>query len=173
VTESDGKRGRSDLRSADIVEIGIAEMAVGSPPLVLVTSALGSCVAVALWDPFTLRGGLVHVMLPCSSDGAKGSKLLGFAQCAVPILVTSLIQGGSPARRLQAKVVGGATMFSTDTPVAGIGERNIAEVRKQLEKAKIELVGEEVGGRHARSVELHLDSGILIVRSYVYGIREL
>jgi chemotaxis protein CheD len=80
---------------------------------------------------------------------------------------------GSPRRRLVAKIAGGAAMFGADTALASIGERNIAEVRQQLRRARIPIRGEDTGGRHARTIEQHLDTGILLVRSYVYGIREL
>jgi chemotaxis protein CheD len=76
-------------------------------------------------------------------------------------------------RRLVAKLMGGAAMFKTDTGLASVGERNLQEVRKQLALLRIPVLAEDTGGGHARTVELHLDSGIVVVRSYMYGIKEL
>ncbi len=64
-------------------------------------------------------------------------------------------------------------MFRGDSPIASIGQRNVEEVRKQLVLQGVIVQAEDTGGSHARTIELHLDTGILLVRSYLYGIREL
>lgn len=157
------------------IDVGVGELAVARQPDILVTSALGSCVGVALWDPFTLSGGLAHVMLPKQyAQVSESENLEGrYAETAIPLLVELLGRQGSPRRRLLAKIAGGAAMFIGDASGSQVGERNVEAVREQLAALHIPIRGEDVGGRHARTVELHMDSGTLVVRSYAYGIREL
>lgn len=155
------------------IEVGVGELAVARAPDVLVTSALGSCIGVALWDAFTQSGGLAHVMLPDLLEGGRGDADDRYASIAIPRMVRMLSESGAPSFRLVAKIAGGASMFGADSAVANVGERNLAAVRKHLEAAGVEVVAEDVGGSHARTVELRLDSGTLVVRSYVYGVREL
>jgi chemotaxis protein CheD len=155
------------------VVVGVGEIAVAEHPLLLVTQALGSCVGVALWDSNRKAGGMAHVMLPTPGCTAAEGHTDRFASCAIPRLVSLLEAAGSPRRRLVAKIAGGAAMFGTDTVLSSVGERNISEVRVQLRQAGIAIRAEDTGGRHARTIEQHLDTGILLVRSYVYGIREL
>lgn len=64
-------------------------------------------------------------------------------------------------------------MFRGDTILATVGERNIAEVKRQLGLLNIPVFAEDIGERHARTVEIHLDSGLFVVRSYLYGIKNL
>ncbi len=155
------------------VEIGGLLVVRGSG--VIETSALGSCVAVTLWDAFTGNGGLAHVMLPGPLDPAvRDGRRDRFASEAVPELVRRLVSIGSPRRRLTAKIAGGATMFpAAESAKARIGDRNVEEASRALAGLRIPVVARDTGGSHARSVELHLDSGLLVVRSYRYGIREL
>lgn len=156
------------------VEVGVGELAVARHPDTLTTAALGSCVGVAVWDPFTLNGGLAHVMLPRRSDAGDGDDSPGrFARSAVPMLVDEMRDMGSPRRRLIAKIAGGAAMFRMESGIALVGERNLEEVRYQLQALGIPIRGEDVGGSHARTVELRLDSGTLIVRTYAFGVKEL
>lgn len=155
------------------IEIGVGELGVARAPDLLITMALGSCVGVALWDPFTLNGGLAHVMLPRVTDSVCNGPASRFAGNAIPMLVEALDEMGSPRRRLLAKIAGGSAMFKDELSGSDVGARNVAEVRTQLERLRVPIRGEDLGGRHARTVELHLDSGTLIVRSYVFGIREL
>jgi len=157
----------------NLIEVGVGALAVAQHPAFLLTPALGSCVGVALYDLSLKQGGLAHVMLPMPLDTTPAGTELRFASCAVPELVRLLAERGSPRRRLQAKIAGGAAMFRSDTVLAGVGERNIAEVKNQLRLLNIPLVAEDTGERHARTVELHLDTGVFVVRSYLYGIKNL
>jgi chemotaxis protein CheD len=162
------------LENADRhVNVGVGELTTAAYPSILTTQALGSCVGIALWDPSRQAGGMAHVMLPSSEDTRMGGKLQRFATHAVPELVEMLEAEGSSHRRLIAKIAGGAAMFKGDSMLAGIGTRNIDEVRKQLHLAGVRLRAEDTGGDYARTIELHLDTGILLVRSYQYGIREI
>ncbi|MDO8964500.1 MAG: chemotaxis protein CheD [Coriobacteriia bacterium] len=164
--------GLEPYNDARHVIVGVGEAARAEHPQMLVTQALGSCVGLTLWDPMVRIGGMAHIMLPTSQD----SNLLGhpsrFASTAVPLLVEMLLEAGCPKRRLIAKLAGGSAMFKGVDGVS-IGGRNIAEVRARLESLGIPLRAEDTGGSHARTIELHLDTGILLVRSYTYGLRSI
>jgi chemotaxis protein CheD len=155
------------------VIVGVGELAVAEHPQVLVTQALGSCVGLTLWDPIRRAGGMAHIMLPTLGDTASQGLRFRFATSAVPALVDMLADAGSPKRRLVAKLAGGAAMFGADTGSASIGARNVAQTRLELTDLGIPLRAEDTGGSHARTIELHLDTGILLVRSYVFGLREI
>jgi chemotaxis protein CheD len=156
------------------VEVGVGELAIASHPNFLLTPALGSCVGVAIYDLTGKRGGLAHVMLPQPlGDAASMPGGFRFASVAVPELVHRLIDAGAHKNGLQAKIAGGAAMFRGDTALSSIGGRNVAEVRRQLELLAVPLVAEDTGESHARTVELHLDTGVLLVRSYQFGEKKL
>ncbi len=157
----------------NLIEIGVGELAVAQHPKFLMTPALGSCVGVALYDAALKQGGLAHVMLPTPLETRSVGNEWRFASCAIPEMVRLLAERGSPRRRLQAKIAGGSAMFRGDTVLSGVGERNIAETKNQLRLLNIPLLAEDTGERHARTVELHLDTGLFVVRSYLYGIKNL
>ena len=154
------------------VLVTTGEIAVAVHPQRLVTPALGSCVGLTLWDAFTHRGGMAHIMLPSPAETRLGGLANRFATVAVPRLAEA-VAAGSPQRRLVAKITGGSTMFGGDAGMASIGARNAEAVRHELSLLRIPLVAEDIGGTHARTMELYLDTGLVVVRSYRYGIREL
>lgn len=156
-----------------ILVIGVGELVVAEHPSVLVTQALGSCVGLALWDPIRRAGGMAHIMLPSHVEIIRGGHPFRFATAAVPTLIDMLADAGSPKAGLIAKMAGGAAMFGPESKLPGIGARNVAEVRQQLRDANIPIRGDDTGGSHARTIELRLDTGILLVRSYMYGLREI
>lgn len=156
-----------------VIEVGVGQLEFGQYPSILMTPALGSCVGLTLWDPTRQRGALAHIMLPSTGDSAMNGDPTRFATVAVPMLVDKLVRLGSPLKRLQAKLAGGSAMFRGDSGMATIGQRNVTEVKAQLARYGIRPVAEDTGGSHARTIELHLDTGLLVVRSYLYGLREL
>lgn len=152
----------------DSVHVGVAAIRVACHPARLMTSALGSCVGVAMWDPTAHVGALGHIMLPAPGDGTAASSAR-YAEWAVPEMIRLMVLAGAQQQRIKAKIAGGAAMFTRDPSVSSIGDRNVEEVKRQLECAKIELLAEDTGQRHARTVELALDTGILLVHSHRYG----
>lgn len=156
-----------------VVEVGVGEWVVGCEPQRLLTQALGSCVGVTLWDAQTRRGAMGHVMLPAPVDSSLRGDMRRFASHAIPGMASQLHNLGVPTARLVAKLTGGAAMFHGESAVAHIGSRNLDEVKRQLSLLRIPVVAEDTGGSHARTIELHLDTGLLLVRSYRYGVHEL
>ena len=64
-----------------------------------------------------------------------------------------------------------ASLIATNS--INIGEKNVASVRAVLEKAKVPIVGEDVGSDHGRSVYLFVADGRVEVRSLRKGMRVL
>jgi chemotaxis protein CheD len=169
--------GRRDLNAArtdaNVLEVGIGEIVVAEAPARLVTPALGSCVGVIIYDAFAKRGALSHVMLPSPALKGMGGQSGRFADFAVPEMVRLMRDRGSLLSRLEARIAGGAAMFRGDTTIARVGVRNVTEVKRQLELMSIPLVAEDTGEAYARTLELTLQTGEVIVRSYQYGVRRL
>jgi chemotaxis protein CheD len=155
------------------VIVGVGESATGRHPEILVTQALGSCVGVCLWDPRLKVGGMAHVMLPSAPASGFSGRPHRFADIAVPELVQALVALGSSTRVLVAKIAGGSAMFKGESGIDTIGGRNVAAVKAQLAAYGMKVAAADTGGSHARTIELHLDTGALLVRSYTFGIREI
>jgi len=66
-----------------MLNVGIGEIAVLDKPGKIGAIGLGSCVAVAMYDPIAKVGGMVHVLLP-DSRGQKTELPGKFANTGVP-----------------------------------------------------------------------------------------
>jgi chemotaxis protein CheD len=136
---------------------------------VLVTRGLGSCVAVALYDPDAMAGGLVHLLLPSASMARDRTNPGRFPETAIPLLLRELAAVGAHRERLTAKLVGGASMFGPGSGPLAMGERNVVAARQVLTAAHIPVLAEDVLKGHGRSVYFHLDDGRIEVRSVARG----
>lgn len=145
--------------------VKIGEIYVAVEEGVLFTIGLGSCVAVALYDPGKKIGGLAHVMLPEVNllHASPGR----FAPSAVANLVGMMISAGARKRGIYARIAGGAAMFKDVLPNEGVrlGERNVTAVKAALSSASIPLRGEDCGDSFGRSVFLNVNDGTLLVRA--------
>lgn len=157
------------------IRVKVAECAVGRDEQTLITIGLGSCVAIVLYDQTARIGGLAHVLLPDESMARDRSNPAKFPASAVTVLLAEMTRLGADARRVRAKLVGGASMFSNLLPTGSIniGDRNVAAARQALTRNGIPIVAEDVGSDHGRSVHFHLDNGRVEVRSLRKGNRVL
>jgi chemotaxis protein CheD len=123
-----------------------------------VTTILGSCVAVCLWDPETRTGGINHYLLPAfNGDGQTSSR---FGDIAIGELLARLAKLGCDRRRLQAKLFGGACVLEAFRERKNhLGTQNVAIARALLASAAIAVVGENVGGRRGRKLVFCTDDG--------------
>jgi chemotaxis protein CheD len=148
--------------------VGIGDCKVASDASTeLVTYALGSCIAVVIWDPATHVGGMLHFMLPDSAvDRQNHGKdhPYRYADTGTPLLFRESYQRGADKRRLLVRLAGGAAVVD-DNGVFSIGKRNYAAVRKILWKAGVMVHGEEVGGAVSRTVRMEVATGRMMVRS--------
>lgn len=153
--------------SSDRIAVRIGEVKVAAADTVLYTIGLGSCVAIALYDPRERIGGLAHAMLPEPGNGRRTAPPGRFATTAVGELLTQLEQEGASLRRLRARLAGGASMFRDLLEGEGLrlGRRNVEAARETLQAAGIPVDGEDVFGTYGRSVYLHTGDGRLLVTS--------
>lgn len=147
---------------SEIIKVGMADMKTASPPDGLITMGLGSCVAVALRDPVTKVGGMVHVMLP-DSNAIRGEHAnpAKFADTGIAELISQMEAKGARRTRLTAKLAGGATMFtvSSKSDWGLIGKRNVESCRKVLEQFRIPVLAESTGENYGRTVTFYPETG--------------
>jgi chemotaxis protein CheD len=164
-----------DAESGTEIRVKVAECAVGRDDQTLITIGLGSCVAIMLYDDAARVGGLAHTLLPDESMARDRSNPAKFAASAVAMVLAKMIRLGADARRVRAKLVGGASMFANLIPAGSIqiGDRNVAAARQALAAHDIPITAEDVGSDHGRSVHFFLDDGRVEVRSLKKGNRVL
>lgn len=130
----------------------------------LVSTVLGSCVAVCLWDPHSRTGGINHYLLPFwNGEGLPTPK---YGNIAIHQLVEKLLAQGAQSQRLQAKIFGGAAMWRTTEGLFAVGARNIELARQQLGALQIPLKAADVGGTQSRKIFFNTGDGSVLLRRH-------
>lgn len=126
-----------------------------------ISTVLGSCVSVCLWDTVMRRGGMNHMMLPLwNGEGLATPK---YGNIAMERLLERVLSMGCRRENLVAKVFGGANVSGTGLEVYMIGDRNVTIALQMLEEFGIKVVAQDVGGRIGRKVIMNTESGVILV----------
>ena len=123
----------------------------------LITTVLGSCVSVTLWDKTSRIGGLNHFVLP------KGGANSRYGDTAMLELLEGVLSLGAHLRSLEAKVFGGAAVL----PVGGertVGASNVAFALGELARRGIPIAGRRTGGERGRLLVFNTETGDAFVR---------
>lgn len=127
----------------------------------LVTTVLGSCVAVCIWHPRAEVGGINHYLLPLwNGEGLPTPKYGNIAISRLIDKVRNLAGSGD----LVAKVFGGASMWSRAEGALAVGERNVELALRSLEEEKIKIVSQDVYGEMGRKVIFDTKTGNVLLR---------
>ena len=132
------------------------ELVVSQTPT-QVTTILGSCVAVCLFDTFAGVGGMNHFLLPFRAGSDSASERFG--SVAVPRLVERLQGIGAAPARLRAKLFGGSNVTGGFERPDHLGAQNVRLARETLLRLGIRVLAEDVGGLRGRKLIFHTDDG--------------
>ncbi len=159
----------------DLIRVGMADYKVGKSPATLISYGLGSCIGVSLYDPQTKIGGLLHIMLPDSTQARASDNPAKFADTGLPLMLDDVVKAGAARSRLVAKIAGGAQMFafSNTTDVMRVGARNAEAIKKLLKSFNIKIIGEDTGGTYGRTVSIDLVTGAYKVKTIDRGEKEI
>ena len=150
-----------------LITVGMGDLRVSADPeSTLVTYALGSCIAVLVYDPVHRIGGMIHYMLPHSSITPEKAlaRPAMFADTGVPLLFEKMYALSARKADLTVKVVGGANI-NDENGTFEIGRRNYVILRKMFWKVGVAVAAEDVGGSASRTTRLCLATGRTTVRT--------
>ncbi|MCW8945001.1 MAG: chemoreceptor glutamine deamidase CheD [Sedimenticola sp.] len=133
----------------------------------IITTVLGSCIAVCMRDSSCGVAGMNHFMLPLSTNGQWGgatdpsSAATRFGNFAMEHLINALLKLGAKKTQLEVKVFGGGQMMAALT---GVGESNIHFVHHYLKTEGMPIKREDVGGSNPRKIIYFPKNGRVLLK---------
>ena len=138
---------------------------------IIISTVLGSCVAVALHDKNYTVGGLNHFMLPGSFPRVmKDKEYLAepnalYGMYAMELLINDILKFGCKKENLRAKVFGGAFMFGVPQHNhPSVSESNIRFALNYLETEGIPVITTDLGGTQARKLFFFVRQGRVLLK---------
>lgn len=129
----------------------------------MVTTVLGSCISITMYDAIKRVGGINHYMMPLwNGEGLPTPK---FGNIAIKRLIEKMILLGADKRNIKAKVVGGSSLYGRSRGLLDIGGRNIVVAQDCLAEEGIPIISSDVGGERGRRVLFFTETGIVRVKT--------
>ena len=122
-----------------------------------ITTILGSCVAVCVWDSVNKTGGMNHFMLPLWNGQGLASPRYG--NIAITKLIEKMITNGSLQKNIVFKVFGGGEVIENQSSQFDIGKRNIELAMKTLKDLGIRVLSSSTGGKKGRKIIFNTYTG--------------
>ena len=122
-----------------------------------ITTVLGTCVSVCLWDSKLKIGAINHYMMPLwNGEGLASPK---FGNIAIDRIIKRMIGLGSTKSSLQAKIFGGKNETDGKASHYKIGARNAEVAISTLEEEGIFITASSLGGEYGRRLQFYTDTG--------------
>jgi len=142
------------------------ENAVTGEAGTVISTVLGSCIAVCLHDAEARLGGMNHFLLgePQQDHQLSDIDLQRYGVHAMELLINATMKAGGQRSRLRANLYGGANIIAG---LGGIGTANAAFARRFLETEGIAIGQADTGGTLARKLEFRPYDGKIRCKSVV------
>jgi chemotaxis protein CheD len=128
----------------------------------LISTVLGSCVSVCLWDKEKKIGAMNHYLLPGTPDDTVNNMDRGLT--SIRMLIRSLANRSVNVQTLEAKVFGGCNSLYINNDYFRIGERNVEVALEMLKQHNIALTAQHVGGSVGRKIVFNTETGKVRMR---------
>lgn len=130
---------------------------------ILVSTILGSCVAITMYSPCLNTGAICHAMFP---HNVKAEASLCFVDTAIRHIYHMMTEYGGKAD-LVVKLFGGAQVLAScdyaDSRTS-IGELNVLQARRTLLQLDLPIAKMDVGGPRGRKLLFSIKTGDVYLR---------
>lgn len=126
-----------------------------------IRTLLGSCVAITMWHPGMLAGGMCHYMLPRVSRERQHVLDGRYADEAMELMLCEIREAYTAPMEYQVKLFGGGHMFSAHQAagVDHVGKKNVEMARVLMKRHGFSTHAEHLGGAGYRNLMFDMWNG--------------
>lgn len=147
----------------EVIDVNTGEVFVGSGQLTIRAMAIGSCIAIAVFDPKTKIAGMAHIMLAGQAP-ERFSEIIKYAFDGIEHMLDLMSDAGSSLNDIEVCLVGAGNILRRKDDT--ICEANIESVTRILKEKNIAVKASVLGGTKRKSVFIDIDNGLV---SYTEG----
>ena len=131
----------------------------------IISTLLGSCVALVLYDSIRKFGGMNHFMLPTAETSNSGLAPGKYGDKAIPNLIRVASMSGSQLSDLTARLYGGGKVVGhlASAGAMDIGDRNIQLAEQLCRDNGLQVVDGDVAGTSGRKIFFNVEDGTVKV----------
>jgi chemotaxis protein CheD len=134
-----------------------------------ISTVLGSCVAVCLYDREKKIAGMNHYMLPFNK--INDPKRFKYGDTSMDDMLEQMINTGARKHKIEARIYGGSSMFNETKAFFNIGTQNLGVAVNFLRENNIPVNAAETGGKTGRKVIFDTSAGVISCNLLNYSLK--
>lgn len=144
------------------------ELITSTEPIIIST-ILGSCVAVTMFAPHKEIGAACHALLP-SIEESRDKQIIEkfkYVDSSIEEMISYFSRKGISVKNIEVKVFGGSDMFDQENrnrDQFSVGRKNIITAFNIIKERKMDLVNYDVGGPRGRKILFNTQTGQVLVK---------
>lgn len=139
------------------------EIFISREPAV-VSTILGSCIAITIFNERLKIGGICHALLP-SCRSFQDNDCCRYVDSSIDYMLKKLEAIGVQRHEMEIKLLGGADVL--DVPGAkrsSVGQQNIRRALEVMSTEKLTLALSDVGGKTGRKIRFYTHTGTVLLK---------
>jgi len=145
----------------------------------IVSTILGSCVSMTIFNKRLKTGGICHAMLPKSPYTKEHSVLeygiFRYVDSSILYMLKKFEAMGISKDEMEVKILGGADVIDRiNDDIASIGQKNIEIAMETIRNERLKLMISDVGGSLGRKIHFYTHTGKILLKriNSVQSLRE-
>lgn len=126
----------------------------------MVTTVLGSCVSVTMFERTSGFAAICHALLP---EGSR-TDIFRYVDTSIIHMLDLFSERGMHPSRLEVKLFGGADLIGAGRGRICVGRRNVAIARQVLAAAGLDVAAADVGGSRGRKLLFYTHTGEVLLK---------
>lgn len=121
----------------------------------LLSTILGSCLALTVFDPTTKVGGMTHAFLPTIEEYPDDQDVCKFVDSSIMHMFAMLKRKNVDIEGVEIKLFGGGEVLTASGDDSGrlsVGRRNVETALQELSKGGLRITASDTGGRTGRKL---------------------
>jgi len=141
---------------------------------IIISTVLGSCVSVTLFDKVHCFGGINHFMLPgdLEEKDVEKSRNAKYGMFAIELVYNEMLKAGSRKIDIVAKVFGGGSVLRIGTGPTKIPKGNVDFAFAYLKKENIPVIASDTGGNFPRKIFFFVRTGKVLLKRITGSVVE-
>jgi chemotaxis protein CheD len=130
----------------------------------IVSTILGSCVAITAFSGRLKVGGICHALLP-KNQSLQNDGYGRYVDGAIAHILRKLEVMGIQKNEMQIKLFGGADVLDIiDVKRPSVGKQNIEKALEIIKNEELFLTHSDVGGKTGRNIRFYTNTGAVLLK---------
>lgn len=138
------------------------ELYIGKGPAVIST-ILGSCVSVTMFNKRLSVGGICHALLPKENSSTKDTDKYRYVDSSISHMLKAFETMGIKKSEIEVKIFGGASIVDT-AHKKSVGQVNVETALTLVRDNDLNIITYDFGGTLGRKIIFHTHTGRVLLK---------